>query len=536
MQTGSEKAFHSDEMTTRDYLRVVFRQRSVIILAFLTVVGTVYLGLSWKTPVYESQVKMLISAEKQVETPYYKSLGARGTSEAGLTQSEIVRSKPVLERVVRELALQNKPDDYEQKYASRLKSFFLSLMARWRLSPEVELPEGSVASARRLKAIEDLRENIRVDTVRDTNIFTITVSDFDPVSAAEIANVVSRSYVIYDLEQQLAELQMKYGDKHPTVMQLRDNIAGMSEKLSGKELSDNTEAIGPGTVKIIEQASIPLEPVGTRKILILGMAAVMGLFLGVILAFTIEYMDPSIRSSRDIESQPGLSLLGSIPRRGLVRKILIHPLNIKTRFHYHRQLLFDQIYLTAKEKQLTTLLITSIGNREGAAAVLYNLGLFLAHKAGQKVLLLDADFRNPALHKQVKTDNLLGMTDVIDGKVSLSQAVQVINDRLHVMTAGKAAVNPVIALDSVEFRTALQTLKKDYDLILMHCPNLRGYKEPYVISALADATIVVVNEGQTRRQALKIHLQPLREKSVGVAGVILNKRTFPIPRFVYERV
>ena len=65
------------------------------------------------------------------------------------------------------------------------------------------------------RAVESLKENIKVEPIRDTNMFTISVRDYNPVGAALIANVVSRSYVMFDLEQQLAELKLKYGKNTP---------------------------------------------------------------------------------------------------------------------------------------------------------------------------------------------------------------------------------------------------------------------------------------------------------------------------------
>ena len=63
-----------------------------------------------------------------------------------------------------------------------------------------------------------------------------------------------------------------------------------------------------------------------------------------------------------------------------------------------------------------------------------------------------------------------------------------------------------------------------------------GYKDSIVLSGYTDATIMVVKEGRTRRQVLKASLQPLRDRNVNILGGILNNRTFPIPKFVYERI
>ena len=130
-----------------------------------------------------------------------------------------------------------------------------------------------------------LKRSISTEILGNTEIFEISVKDFSAANAIEIANVLSRSYVIYDLEQQLVELNMKYGDLHPTVQQLQDNIEKMKHNLNGKEVSD-MEAIGTASVKIIEQASSDYIPLGRPKMFIFlaGLAIVLGAGFGLALS------------------------------------------------------------------------------------------------------------------------------------------------------------------------------------------------------------------------------------------------------------
>src|SRR3990167_5819541 len=225
-------------ISLRDYLRVIFRHKLAIITVFIIIITSAIIALELKTPVYNAQVTMLITAEKQIDSPYYRSLSSQQIQE--LTPSGIVNSNPVIKRAVNALKLYERPPDYEQAYRLRI-------------------------------AVESLKRNINVEPVIDTNLFAIIVSDFSPEAAAEIANVISRSFVIFDLVQQLAETELQYGDKHPIVIQLKNNIDKMANNLTGKILPD-IEAIGPPTVKIIEQAEVPLEPSGTNKITILLLA------------------------------------------------------------------------------------------------------------------------------------------------------------------------------------------------------------------------------------------------------------------------
>jgi Mrp family chromosome partitioning ATPase len=78
--------------------------------------------------------------------------------------------------------------------------------------------------------------------------------------------------------------------------------------------------------------------------------------------------------------------------------------------------------------------------------------------------------------------------------------------------------------------------KEEYDVVLIDCADLRSFRDPVVVSSYVDGVVIVVNEGKTRRHVVKTAIAPLIEKKVSILGVILNNRTFAIPRMIYERV
>ena len=523
------------ETTFRDYLRVLFRQKAVIFAAVITVLGTVYIGLKLKTNMYEAQVKVLISASKMVESPFYRDLLGLQNVQMALTQSEVVKSSPVIDRAVRVLGLAQKPLDYERRFCSPLKALIVDFKVK-NLNKKLEQlkPEQKQAYFYRM-AIEDLRANIKVEPVRDTNVFTISAKDYSPVGAAIIANVVSRSYVIFDLEQQLAELQMKYGEKHLMVTQLKDNIGQMTKRLTGEPIPD-MEAIGPASVKIIEQANVPIEPVGPKKLLIGILALFMSMFLGVMLAFAFEYMDQTFKSPQDVERYLNLPFLGSIPKKRLIERALIKNGKRMTRYVKFYQTLAEQMYLILKDKKLKSVLITATVKREGATTIIANLGMYLANKLGHKVLLIDANLRKPGLHSVFKASESVGLANTLEGQVPFEAAVKGLSSNLYLLPAGKTQLNPITLLDSSKMTEVLKAAAHKYEIILVDCADLRDYKDAVVISLLVDGVAFIVSEGKIRRQVVQASVAPLRDKKVNVLGAILSNRTFAIPSFVYDRV
>ena len=549
--------------TLRDYLRVVFRHKAVIITTIITVVISSAFWLEYNTPVYSAHVKMLVSAEKRIDSPYYKVLNIGG--EISLSHCTIVNSDPVIARAVKALKLHERPIDYEKNYCSSFKIFLMDLGDKiskskstsskvdsqyYKIpddSPRVgislsktEIVNPNLGSeeeqpARFREAVEGLKQNINANPIMDTNLFVISAKDFNPIAAAMIANVVSRSYVVFDLEQQLSELQMQYGEKHPTVVQLKNNIDTMTKNLNGKPLSD-MEAFGPGSVKIIEQAQVPPYPIGYSKRSIMVLAFFVSSFLGIILAFVFENVDQTFRSPRDIENFLNLPLLGSIPKKEFKNKRLFSDAKRINPYNQFYRDLSDQIYLLMKDKNLKSFLITAYSALEGSTNVVMNLCEYLSNKVCYRVVVIDANLKTPTIHKFFNISDKTGLTDVLEGRISFDKAIQHLNSYLTVLPAGNLSLSPILHLDSTSISNVIEIAKEKHDIVIIDYASLRNLRDARVLCSHVDGIVVVVNEGKTRRHAIKTIIETLDHTKVNLAGVIMNNRTFPIPKFIYERV
>jgi len=506
-------------MTARDYLRVIFRHKTTILVTFFTVMVVVVLGLMFNTPSYTATVTMMVSADKMVESPYYRDLGASNLSPA-LAQTTIVTSDPVINLAVKALGLWQKPLDYETKFCTPLKSAYVRLMAKMTKAQADRLPKEQQQAFAFRMASEELKSNIDVAPVRDTNLFTITVTDFDAVGAAIIANTVSRAYVIFDLEQQAAELQLKYGEKHPTVLQLKDNIEKMAKNLTGTPLPD-IDAIGPASVKVIEQANVPLKPTGPSRKVIALLALVMAAFLSIMLAFIFEYADNTFKGPRDIEDFLNVAYLGFVPKKAQLAD------------YYD---LADQIYLLMHDQNAKSVMFSGAVEHEGVSATLANLASYFSHAGAHKVLVIDTNLRKPSLHTAFKMTQADGLTEIIEGKLTLEKGVKKLSDNLHFISTGKVSLNPATLLNSHAMRELLKNAKERYDIILLDSPAAIISRDAFILGQQVDAVVISVNEGKTRRPVVKAVLDAFTRSKVNVMGVVLNNRTFPIPEGLYHKV
>ena len=509
-----------DELTLRDYLKVIFRQKWVIITTIITVTVVVGLGLWIQTPVYEAQVKMLVTAQKGIENPYYSPLISYQNIQVALTQSEIVTSIPVLERTIRAMGLT--PPDFEKNFASPLRKILIdwNTASINKFFKERGFDEQQKQGMLFRVQFENLKKSIKVEPVRDTNLFTISYKDFEPGRAAAVTNIISRSYVIFDLEQQLAELQMKYGEKNLAVTQLKDNITQMEKSLNGKMLP-NIEAIGPASVKIVEQAIPPIKPSGLPRAITGILAVFMSVFLGFMLAFGFDYMDQTFKSPQEIESVLGMPFLGAISK--------------KPKPHDYEHI-SDQLCFELKDRKLKSLMIAAAYPKEGVTSAIVNLAKSISNKCRPKVLIIDANLRKPAMHNAFKVANKQGLVDVLEGRASLEEAVNKVTDNLFVLTSGKIDINPSSLLESQKMGVLIEHAKEKYDVVFLDCANLRDAKDAIVLSQHVDSIVFMVEEGRTRRQVAKKEVEALSSKKTVFLGAILGGRTFVIPKVIYERV
>ncbi len=590
----------SQESVFRQYARIIFKQKTVILLTFVGVMTSVLISLEMSTPVYESQVKMLISAEKQVDSQFYRDL-ENPRSVPVSTQSEIVKSGPVIERSIKALHLEQRPLDYEKQYARPLKKYLINYNVKKFKENLDEMPPELQKELLMQQAKNDLQQKIRVEPIINTNLFYIIASDYSPKQAASIANVVSRAYCIFDMQQQLAEVSTRYGMLHPSVMQLQDDITRMSTKLSGEQVSD-IEAIGPASVKVIEQARIPFTPVGQPKSVTILIALILSLCLGTGLAILLESMDHSFKSPHDIVSFLNLPFIGSIPKLKFREESLLKNIKKTTLYTQFYQDLAEQIFIFMKTQGLKSVAFVAASPRSGTTNIVANIGHCLANDMEHKTLLIDANLRNPSLHRVYDLPEGPGLANMLERKLleykspleaeevkeadfreshpllnnqeaitesHLSEAAVFssshvgkkrqhpaqttdtnnnnytdyilfekmfyqIAPNLYLLQAGKSTDNPLILLDKSVMFTSVKMMNERFEAILLDCANLAHFKDAVVLAPYVDGVVVIVDEGRDRKQAVKTAIEPLLQKNVKILGIVLNRRTFVIPRLLYK--
>ena len=175
------------------------------------------------------------------------------------------------------------------------------------------------------------------------------------------------------------------------------------------------------------------------------------------------------------------------------------------------------------DKDLKVICMTSSKQNEGKTTVLSNLGVSFA-KIDKKVLLIDADLRNPSISKMFDTSNTQGLMDILLGKRNIQDCVKKTKqENLYILTGGTIPPNPAEVLSSKKMSEFIESIKDEYDYIFIDSPPVGVVSDASIISAYSDGVIFVVGANEVDSNLAKIAKERLDSVKANIVGVILNK-------------
>ncbi|WP_456277290.1 CpsD/CapB family tyrosine-protein kinase [Bacillus sp. AK128] len=182
------------------------------------------------------------------------------------------------------------------------------------------------------------------------------------------------------------------------------------------------------------------------------------------------------------------------------------------------------IQIVMGEGKGQTILITSSQLDEGKSTMLANLAVSISQQKG-KVLLVDANLRNPYVHSIFKFPNKEGLSTLLKGEASLSEVVRYTGiTGLDVLASGPIPTNPAEMLGSKEMKEFLGTIKDTYDIVLIDTPPVIESSETRILANLCDGVILVVQKGKTLLDKAIDAKKILEFANAKVVGVILNEK------------
>ncbi|MEG4517697.1 MULTISPECIES: polysaccharide biosynthesis tyrosine autokinase [unclassified Microcoleus] len=185
--------------------------------------------------------------------------------------------------------------------------------------------------------------------------------------------------------------------------------------------------------------------------------------------------------------------------------------------------LYTNIHLLSAGTAIRSLLVGSALAGDGKSTVALHLAATAA-AVGQRVLLVDADLRCPQLHAKLGLPNVRGLGDAISTDLSLNDAIQRApnQENLFVLTAGQIPPDPIKLLSSKKMQYLMEQFQAFFDLVIYDTPPLAGLADTHLIAAHTDATIMVVQIGQTDRSQVRKVLEELKFSGASVLGIVAN--------------
>jgi capsular exopolysaccharide synthesis family protein len=344
---------------------------------------------------------------------------------------------------------------------------------------------------------DDLAERIQASAPLDTVIIEIAVTDSSAARSAAVANAVA------------------------------DELSATVERLAPQNAAGNptVQAMTVAVAEVPDEATSPNLPFD----LLVGL--VLGFVLGLGAAWARDVLDSRFQDQEGVATVTDLPVVGSI---GTFPSGLGHPVVVESapqspyaeafrRLRTNLQFLDVSQDAAEADRRVRTLLVTSSVPNEGKSTIAANIAATLA-ETGARILLMDTDLRRPTIASLLGIEGAAGLTTVLLGRASVDEVVQEWGSSgLQVLTSGELPPNPSELLGSPAMRRLMQSLRGDYDCVVLDAPPLLPVADSAILSHVVDGTFVVANVRRVRRRELRESLQTLDSVHARTLGLVLNQ-------------
>lgn len=327
------------------------------------------------------------------------------------------------------------------------------------------------------------------------------------------------------LEAKLENTKKTYQDRKnqsAEYIEAKNKYIQAKKVLEAAEMRLSTETmqkqISLVPAKIWEKAEPGSTPAKPNVVAYMALAVMIGLIVGIGLAFFVEYLDTSVKTLEDIErflNVPVLAVIGKdVP--------LLHDIDGDCVEAEAYRILRTNLEFNRKSPDLNTITLISGGPGEGKSTTLCNLA-FTCAKGGYNVLVVDADLRRPSQHRLLDMDNSRGLTDYLSTETPMEDVVVKTKvPNLSFIPSGKLPHDAVGILNSQRMVELIQRAKRRYDLVFLDSPPILGVSDGSVLASEVDLTIMVVQHRRFPRAMLQRVKQAVINVGGNLVGVVLN--------------
>lgn len=422
------------------------------------------------------------------------------------------------------------------------------------------------------KQLPELKANLDADETR-LNAYRSRLGsvDIDRETQAVIEKSADIAKALSELELKRAELREKFTDSHPSLVTLRQKrqqleaereslnrqIKGMPDEvqesvrltrdvtvsnqlyllLLNKAQEMNVVKAGTvGTVRILDSAFVPSMRVWPKRTLIAALSLVLGLILGIAVAFIRKSLNRGVEDPDLVEQRFGIPVYASIPHSINQDSLVVGGKKRETEKYRNllgiadpRDLAIESLRSLRTSMQFALLgaknnIVAISGPSPGIGKSFVSANLaYVVADSGKRTLLIDGDMRKPQLHKYFGMKRTFGLSGVISGEVRIEDAIRNTNvENLSFLPAGIAPPNPAELLMTDRFKSTIDELTEQYDLIIVDAPPILAVTDAAIIGRLAGTQFITLRAGVHSEREIVQAVKRLKQNGIKPQGFIFN--------------
>lgn len=334
------------------------------------------------------------------------------------------------------------------------------------------------------------------------------------VESAQLQKRVLELKSAIDEQKSLATTQSQKATELEALKKEAESAKSLYEVLLQKlNETDIAASIKSTTASVVEKAAVPRSPVRPEKRKIAGVAALLGLALGIGLVLARDFLANTIKDPEEIERFLHLDLIAAVPRYDEANVHLVTEAyqNLRTALLFAR-----------RDEGGQVVLITGTAPQEGKTTTLVNIAKLLA-SSGEKTIVLDFDLRRAQLHARLGLTREPGITNFFVKHEDLDALIRPTRvPNLFALTAGPLPPNPPAILTRKNVPDFLDHLKRHFEWVLVDSPPLASVTDALLLARHADMAVVVVQHNKVDRKVIRRSVQALRKATDNVLGAVLN--------------
>jgi capsular exopolysaccharide synthesis family protein len=358
----------------------------------------------------------------------------------------------------------------------------------------------------------------------------------------ELASAQNELKALNDAEVRIAQLEREHEIQ-------KANYRNYSDKLSQARIDRALELEKISNISVVQPASYPVKPIRPRKALNLALGFFLAAFGALGLACSSEYLDHTFQTPEEVTKKLQWPVLAAIPRfipqgvkgsQGARAPFLLPQsegwdmaVEMTTQWR-----LIPANLLGSRSSQETARLLALIScyPGEGVSTVATSLALNLAQQQGGRVLLVDTNVvARPAAHQFLGVDHNTGLAEISTlGPDKTNGILPSSINNLDILPLGHSQANLARFFESRQFTELLNIWKQEYNFVLVDTPALHEAGWVTQLASMANGVVLVIEAEQTRWEVVQQAKEVLEKAHANVLGVVLNKRQFHIPEWLYR--